>query len=314
MGYLKIKNLYQDQSVLNFKEVYAMEKVHGTSAHIRWSKRSGIEFFAGGIPYDEFCSMIDERFSIAGLEAALNDWGSEQLWDTVKIFGEAYGGKCQKMGRVYGPLNFIAFEVRIDKAWLAVHQAEQICKDLGLPFVPYERGPAELDWLNEQRNRPSRVAALNGMGDNHDSEGIVIRPLEEYTKNNGNRIIAKYKREKFRETKTPREVSPEKLKRLEDARAVAEEWVTGQRLLHVIDSLKAQNKFVGDMNDVPNVIGEMTKDIRIESGVGTDQEEIAWSKEVQKAIGSKTAELFKKQVSRITKETELAKGFRATGE
>ena len=34
MGYLEIKNLYADARVLGFKEVYALEKIHGTSANV----------------------------------------------------------------------------------------------------------------------------------------------------------------------------------------------------------------------------------------------------------------------------------------
>ena len=37
MGYMRIDNLYKNQAVLSFKEVYALEKVHGTSAHIHYS-------------------------------------------------------------------------------------------------------------------------------------------------------------------------------------------------------------------------------------------------------------------------------------
>ena len=37
MGYLHIENLYKNQTVLMFKELYALEKLHGTSAHIRWT-------------------------------------------------------------------------------------------------------------------------------------------------------------------------------------------------------------------------------------------------------------------------------------
>ena len=36
MGYMKIRNLYQQADVLMFKELWALEKIHGTSAHVRW--------------------------------------------------------------------------------------------------------------------------------------------------------------------------------------------------------------------------------------------------------------------------------------
>lgn len=39
MGYMHIDNLYKDARVLSFKHVYALEKIHGTSAHIYGQRR-----------------------------------------------------------------------------------------------------------------------------------------------------------------------------------------------------------------------------------------------------------------------------------
>ena len=35
MSYLHIQNLYKDPRILMLREVYALEKIHGTSAHIQ---------------------------------------------------------------------------------------------------------------------------------------------------------------------------------------------------------------------------------------------------------------------------------------
>ncbi len=47
MGYRKIPNLYKDADILLFKDCFASEKVHGTSAHVSW-KDGKVNFFAGG--------------------------------------------------------------------------------------------------------------------------------------------------------------------------------------------------------------------------------------------------------------------------
>ena len=47
MGYLHIPNLYKAQEILMFKRCYALEKIHGTSAHIAWDGNH-IRFFSGG--------------------------------------------------------------------------------------------------------------------------------------------------------------------------------------------------------------------------------------------------------------------------
>lgn len=36
MSYMHIDNLYKSQTLLMFRECYALEKIHGTSAHVMW--------------------------------------------------------------------------------------------------------------------------------------------------------------------------------------------------------------------------------------------------------------------------------------
>ena len=64
MGYMHIENLYRPiaQSILLFREVYALEKVHGTSAHIAWRTVDGntqLSFFAGGESHANFVALFD---------------------------------------------------------------------------------------------------------------------------------------------------------------------------------------------------------------------------------------------------------------
>lgn len=116
-------------------------------------------------------------------------------------------------------------------------------------------------------------------------EGVVLRPLVELTLNNGERVIAKHKRDEERETKSPRKaVDPERLEVLMGAEAVAEEWVTPARLEHVLDKLGSG---IG-IERTREVISAMVEDVLRE---GAD--EIRDSKDARTAIGRKTAELFK---------------------
>ena len=84
------------------------------------------------------------------------------------------------------------------------------------------------------------------------------------------------------ETKTPRQVSTEGLKVLEDAKEIANEWVTEMRLTHILDKLPG-----ADRKSTAVVLQNMVDDIYRE-GVG----EIVESKEVSKAIKAKATELF----------------------
>lgn len=275
MGYLHINNLYKDTSILLFKECYAMEKIHGTSAHIAW-KNGKLIFYAGGADHKSFINL----FTPLNLEQKFKSLGH----NVITIFGEAYGGKLQKMKATYGPeLRFVAFDVKIENIWLDVPNAEDIVKKLSLQFVYYKKVSTDLETLNAERDTDSIQAIRNGMGSGKIREGIVLRPLIETTKNNDSRIIAKHKREEFMETRSPREVNPDKLQVLNEAKAIALEWVTEERLRHVLD--KIPNAGIEQTGDV---IKAMIEDITREA-----KGEIVDSKAARKTIGSRAAALFK---------------------
>jgi hypothetical protein len=296
VGYLHIDNLYKNTDVLAFKEVYALEKIHGTSAHISFKLNGSlpvdfggpkptplIHFFSGGEKHDNFVKLFDhEKLFAKFVELGL---------DSVTIYGEAYGGKQQGMRETYGPnLKFVAFDVEIGDNWLGVEQAAAFCASLGLEFVHFEKGPATVEWLNSQRDADSMQAIRNGVGPGKIREGVVIRPPFEVKTNNGKRVISKHKRDEFKETSTPRAVDPEKLVVLSDAKAIASEWVTEMRLSHVMDKLSPP---AIAMEDIKRVIYAMMEDIGREA-----EGEIKWSPAVNKAIGNETATLFKKRISK----------------
>lgn len=289
MGYMHIENLYKNQNVLMFKEVYALEKIHGTSAHLTYKSipsgdktAEGLWFYSGGEKYENFVKLFDK-------EKLMLDFRAMGHFE-VNVYGEAYGGKCQGMSATYGKdLKFVVFEVQIGDCWLDVPNAEDVAKKLGLEFVAYEKVPATVEALDAERDRPSRQAVRNGMGDNHKAEGIVIKPLMELHRSNGERIIAKHKRADFSERKSKADtmVGSTQLQILSDAQAIATEWVTDMRLHHVMDTLKAGLQRELQMSDTPKVIALMAEDIGREANG-----EIIPSKEVGRAIGSATVRLF----------------------
>lgn len=282
MGYAHISNLYKSQEILLFKECYALEKIHGTSAHIRWNaKEQKVGFFSGGEKHERFLKLFDAEF----LE---KKFAETFATSNVIIFGEAYGGKMQGMKETYGAeLKFIGFDVKVEDLWLSVPNAEEICKNLNIEFVDYVKVSTDLDSLNAERDKDSTQAIRNGCGEGKIREGVVLKPLIELTKNNGERIIVKHKRDEFKETKTPREVNPEEFKILEDAKAIAEEWVTETRLEHVLQKLP-QGISVESMK---MVIDAMIEDVYREA-----KGEIVESKDVTKYIGGRTAIMFKKKL------------------
>ena len=78
---------------------------------------------------------------------------------------------------------------------------------------------------------------------------------------------------------------------LTQAQEIADEWVTGERLRHVLSKIEIDGK-VADMAMTPVVIAAMVEDIYRE-GRG----EIVESKEARTAIGTSTVKLFKAELS-----------------
>jgi hypothetical protein len=67
---MHIDNLYKERDILLFKECCAMEKIHGTSAHVSWNKEQ-LHFFNGGSNYMSFVKLFDH----AALEIAFRELG-----------------------------------------------------------------------------------------------------------------------------------------------------------------------------------------------------------------------------------------------
>lgn len=285
MGYLEIPNLYKNTTALLLKQVYCLEKIHGTSTHIAWRKDEPLRFFAGGCKHEDFVAIFNQPALTAAFQALGHD--------KVTVYGEGYGGKMQKMSKTYGDkLRFVAFDVQVGDTWLDVPDADDVVQKLGLQFVPYTCTGTSLAELDAARDAPSQQAVRNGITEPQIMEGIVLRPMTEMTDKRGNRIISKHKRPEFRETHKTREVDPTKLEKLQEANAIALEWVTDMRLDHVLDKVLGSEPL--DMKRTPDIIRAMFQDVTKES-----QGEVEWSPEAYRAVGTRTAQLYKQRVMHI---------------
>lgn len=260
-----------------------MEKIHGTSAHVHWNELGcpdKLSFFSGG--------EKQERFELLFNRVELSRIFTEEVGaETVTVYGEAYGGKQQGMSQTYGKeLKFVVFDVKIGDCWLAVPKAEDVCIKLGLEFVAYSKVSTDIEALDAERDLFSTQAQRNGVEGEHIREGVVLRPLIEVIKNNGARIITKHKREEFRERKSIPNIDPAMREKVEKAEAIAEEWCTPMRLVHVLDKFPDAG-----MEQTGNIIKAMVEDVLREG-----DEEIVDSKPARKAIGQRTVVLFKKHL------------------
>ncbi len=284
MGYLHIENLYKNQDILMFRECYAMEKIHGTSAHVSYNPETDeVKFFSGGEKHERFALLFDEP--------ALKSEFKDALEHQTTFYGEAYGGKQQGMGATYGKdLKFVVFDVKIGEHWLSVPQADQLATSLGFEFVAYRLVKTDIDTLDRERDLNSTQATRNGIDGDKIREGVVLRPIVELTTNRGSRIICKHKRAEFRERKTIPEVDPAQRELLAKASAIADEWVVPMRMDHVLDKLGNPT----EMRDTGKVIAAMVEDVMREA-----DDFIVDSKACRKAIGGAAAKMYKDRVTKI---------------
>lgn len=281
MGYMSINNLYRNPGILNeILEWWALEKIHGTSARISFSDKE-VKFFSGGEKYEKFVGL----FGVELLKTKFLELQAQKNFEKIVIYGEAYGGKQQKMSHTYGnDLKFICFEVQIDDKWLNVPDAEQIVLNFGLEFVSYKKISAENreqleKLLKEARDEQSIQAIRNSIGEGKTREGIVMRPIVEKNDLLGERIIYKYKTTEFSENKNPRDLV--KISFSENTK-LAEDWVTLRRLEHILDKFSQKKQ-----PEISDIIKEMEKDIFKEAG-----DEITDSIAVRKAIRKESAKLY----------------------
>lgn len=191
MGYASIENLYVNQTILLQPECFALEKIHGSSAHLHYIP-------AGGDPEPE-----SRGTRLASGEAILKIFSGEQqanveaLFDKerlltlfgllnadVRIYGECYGGKVQQNYWRYGKdLRFTAFDVKLNGEWLTIPEAEKLVKFMELEFVHYVRIETKLSLIDAERDAISEQAIRNGVttrdGEFVRREGVVLRPIEE---------------------------------------------------------------------------------------------------------------------------------------
>jgi len=289
MAYTSIDNLYQNQKIMMFKQVWATEKIHGTSASITYDPvQKKLHFFPGGVPdVMSFTSQFnyDEIYNKAS-----------ELWGDKKaiLYGEHYGGKIMGMSATYGEQQrFVMFDVMVDGLWLSFDKVQSVGKKLNIDVVPGRIIDATVEAFDIERAKPSEQVVKYGITEPKKREGIVLKPLVEVKLNNGDRVIAKYKNDEFIETKTVHEVTEDELAKkqvvLTDAENVAEEWVTEMRLTHILDKLGNPK----EDKDIPQVLKAMKEDIIKES-----KGETLMSNEAGKAISKRTATLYLERIKK----------------
>jgi hypothetical protein len=244
-----------------------------------------LSFHSGGETAQNFTALFD----VESLKQALFKIIKTNKWYCIRVHGEGYGGKQQKMADTYGPnLKFIVFDVKINnKNFLDIAQSEIIAKELGLDFVHYEIGDCTPEWFDAQTKMHSIQAIRNGMGEGKLREGIIARPIQETLNEINRRVIYKHKNPEFWEMASERPLG-EKLVVMSDMYKITNEWVTKQRAEHVIQHIieKREHKEIV-FNDIKEFVKDMIEDVKREAA-----QEIIWSDAVEKQIRKHSGLLF----------------------
>lgn len=175
------------------------EKVDGTNIRIGWDG-NGVRF--GGrsdraqLPGQLFIYLQD-HFTDARLSSVFQGAGS------ITLIGEGFGGKIQKMSKVYGDeQRFILFDVFVEPCedhplgiWLERSNVQDIAGSLDIPYAPVIFTNTLMNGYRKLKERPGYLSMVSETG--QPLEGFVARPQTELRNRFGSRIIAKIKGKDF---------------------------------------------------------------------------------------------------------------------
>lgn len=260
--YVSIEPLYKVKDLLDLFEVVVTEKVHGVNIRFGFV---GERFYFGGRNQ----SSASEKFNFMGFEEKTDEIKEALIQNDCRdivFFGEWYGPKIQKGINYGGDRKFIIFDAQIlpDGKWLKWDSLVQLCDDLGFETVPeLYRGKPDIGVFEQLRNSNSIVSQRNGVEKATILEGIVIKTPINNVNEFGERYIAKYKNDKFSEVAKERKPNEAHVISV-DAQQFVEHFVTQERMIHVLSSLREQNKDITNMSIMSDLIPAMIQDLNKE--------------------------------------------------
>ena len=175
------------------------EKIDGTNIRIGWNG------------YNVRLAGRSDNAELPGqLRIYLEEYFTDDLLcsifqgaEGVTLIGEGYGGKIQKMGKIYGDdQRFILFDVFVEPnennplgIWLERDAVTDIACQLGIPCVPVIFTNTLLVGYLKLKEHPDYKSLVSQTG--APLEGFVARPQVELRNKFGGRIITKIKGKDF---------------------------------------------------------------------------------------------------------------------
>ena len=195
---------YPEFEVLKDLKWECTEKIDGTNIRIELASSGNSEdgiimSFKGrtdkAIIPEHLLTKLNWLFDREHLMEALNITDETQNCN-ITLYGEGYGAKIQKGGNyISNDVNFILFDVKIDKWWLDREAIKDIANKLGINVVPligYMTIPEAIEYV--KRGFKSTIAENK----DYDAEGLVLKAPCGLLKRDGERLITKIKTVDFR--------------------------------------------------------------------------------------------------------------------
>ena len=108
---------------------------------------------------------------------------------TIVIYGEGYGAGIQSGGYYRKDKAFIMFDVAYDKHYMSIDVRNDICTKIGADLVPF-MGDMTIEEAIEYVKKGFKSVIAE---EEHNAEGLVLRPLVDLYNKRGGRIITKIK-------------------------------------------------------------------------------------------------------------------------
>lgn len=203
MEYVKIPNVYRREECGNNKLIEGeystpeleylaglewewTEKVDGTNIRVMWDGHSVT--FGGRTERAQIPAHLVNRLNDLFGGTNKEEIFEQKFGETpVILFGEGFGEKIQKGGGLYGPVDFILFDVMIGGMWLKWDGIIDIAEAFGIRTVPVVGKGTLAEAVEYVRKHPKSFLRDAEM------EGVVCRPFHELRDRRGNRLIVKVK-------------------------------------------------------------------------------------------------------------------------
>ncbi len=290
--YPHLESIYKHAEILDEKEVVVTEKIHGTNGRIGYVEGKIVvgsrnHMLSAG---NDNAGFFEWVYRLGIPQKLENKLSPSQKEKGVIFCGEFFGSNIQKEIKYQDTKDFLTFGIRIAQDFIPFEQLQGCCDGLGIGVVPLiYRGKPDRQLLIDLRSGPSLI------NPKEPREGIVITPAEPKRDRKDNWMIYKLKSPEFEERASLRHSKPnlDNSKYL-TARAFANEYVTEQRLNHVIDHLKEDGIEATTIKEIRLVLEEMARDVRRE-GEAQIPEGVSWDL-ISKEITRQTATMYRNKI------------------